>query len=281
MLSALLETFGVLVLVALAVLAGLRCSRLKKPWWLIGYVVPLVLVYMIALVRHKPWLGFVTGFSLVTSGRNEYVIMSLALPMVLSTLIPRFDKLRIKILVGILLAVGCLHFSILPFFMPGLFAGKLAALETNMDDGVCLQSTDYTCGAASAVTALKQLGIDAEESLLAVRSHTTSVYGADEDMLAIAIEKLYGDAGVQCQCRYYDSVDMLKDSCPVIAIVKYAPLVDHYVTIMEVDDNYVMIGDPLEGKVRLTHEDFKKKWRFVGIEIKRVNGLANIRSSLN
>ena len=67
----------------------------------------------------------------------------------------------------------------------------------------------------------------------------------------------------------------MKDSCPVIAIVKFRPMVDHYVTVLEVgDDSTVLIGDPLTGKERLTFTEFKQKWRKIGI-IVELSGYEN------
>ena len=61
----------------------------------------------------------------------------------------------------------------------------------------------------------------------------------------------------------------MKDVCPVIALVKYAPLVDHYVTVLEIRKDEVVVGDPLRGRDSLTHEAFLKKWRKVGIVVKQ------------
>ena len=280
MISALLETPGVLLLVGLGVVAGLWSSRLKKPWWICAYLAPLVMVSAIALVRQKAWLAFVAGFSLITAGRNEYVILSFALPMLLSTLIPRLNTLRKKVLVSILIAVASINLSVLPFLVPAFVINKLAALETTFVGDVCIQSTGYTCGPACAVTALKALGIDADEGQLAIAARTTSVCGTPDDMLKKAIEKLYGSQGVQCLCRYYDSIEQLNGDCPVIAIIKYAPLIDHYITILEVTSENLVVGDPLNGKMTMSHEEFKQKWRFVGIEVRRTNNQNSVNNSM-
>lgn len=49
-------------------------------------------------------------------------------------------------------------------------------------------------------------------------------------------------------------------------------MVDHWVTVLEVTDSEVVVGDPLGGLDRLSYQDFAKKWRFVGIVLRR-NGL--------
>jgi hypothetical protein len=54
--------------------------------------------------------------------------------------------------------------AIVPFLAPAFNRGYLAGLKTRIDaDGVCRQSSEYTCGPAAAVTALRKLGLPAEE----------------------------------------------------------------------------------------------------------------------
>jgi len=268
MLRVLLETFGVLLLIGFGVLAGLWSARWKSPWWAVGYAVSMPIILMIALVRQQAWLAFVDGFAFFTYGRNEYVFMSLAIPLSLATLIGRTEQRRMKILLALLIAAGSLNFSIAPFLAPAFVYRKLASLETTFIGDVCIQSTGYTCGPACAVTALKMLGIDADEGRIAIAAHTTTITGTPDDILAKTIERLYGDQGVTCTCRYYDSIEQLKGKCPVIATIKFGALVDHYITIMEITPDYIMAGDPLAGKTRLTYEEFKDKWRNVGVEVK-------------
>jgi predicted double-glycine peptidase len=265
-----LETVGVLILAFLGFLLGLRASRLRKPYWGIGYAVPLLFLIALGLVRNIGRLRFVGAVSWVAAGRNEFVILSAAVPMLFGTLIPRLKKKRLKVLVVILMAAAAGHFVILAFLVPGLVRGRLAELDTviNADD-VCLQTTKYTCGPASAVSALRRLGIEAEEGELAILAHSTPVHGTADDLLCRAIEKQYGPQGVRCRYRYFDSIDQLRGTCPTIAVIRYAILVDHYVTVTEVEDDFVVTADPLGGIQKLTHEEFADKWRFVGIVVER------------
>jgi len=46
-------------------------------------------------------------------------------------------------------------------------------------------------------------------------------------------------------------------------------LPDHWVTVLEVTDSEVIIGDPLSGEDRLSYQDFANRWRFMGIVLKR------------
>jgi ABC-type bacteriocin/lantibiotic exporter with double-glycine peptidase domain len=44
---------------------------------------------------------------------------------------------------------------------------------------------------------------------------------------------------------------------------------EHYVTVLEVTDSQVIVGDPLDGLDKLSYDEFQDKWRFIGITLKR------------
>lgn len=266
----LLETIAVTALASIGFLIGLRFGWIKKRWWVLGYALPLSLVVSVAIGRNFDQVRFLFPFSLALAARNEYIICAFAVPMVLGTLIPRIPAKRTKILLGVLLVVVTIHGVGLPFFVPALIRGKLEGLETWIaPGGVCLQNTHYTCGPAAAVTALRRFGIEAEEGELAVLAYTTPFTGTPDDLLADAIEQRYARDGIRCTYRHFDSIDQLKETCPTIAVVKFAFLVDHYVTVLEVSDEKVVVGDPSYGKNELTHDEFRDKWRSIGIVVSR------------
>ena len=64
-------------------------------------------------------------------------------------------------------------------------------------------------------------------------------------------------------------VEELKGICPVVMIIKYRPFTDHYVAVLEVMDDTVVVGDPLSGRERMTYEEFMDKWRGVGIIVSK------------
>jgi predicted double-glycine peptidase len=264
------ETIGVLILTLLAITLGLLFSKIKKRIWLLGYAIPLALIIMVALVRNINWLRFYQPFSFISAGRREFVIFAFAVPMVFSTLIPRLPRKLEKILVSIMVVIASVLFFVFPFMTPALVRGKLENLQTTLsDEGFCLQTTNYTCGPASAVTALAQFGIKAQEGELAILAYSSPQMGTPDDLLARAIEKRYGSEGIRCSYRYFDTIEQLKQNCPTIAVIKYTFFVDHYVTVLEVTENKVIIADPIVGRLEYTYEQFNKEWRFVGILVKK------------
>ena len=110
----------------------------------------------------------------------------------------------------------------------------------------------------------------AEEGELAVLAHTTFAAGTPADSLCAAITERYGKDGVRCAYREFDSVTELRGKEPVIALVKYGLLVDHYVTVLAVTETDVEVGDPLVGKRTLTHRKFSARWRKCGIVVERI-----------
>jgi predicted double-glycine peptidase len=264
------ETIGVLVVAFLAITLGLLIGKVKRRTWLLGYAIPLILIVMVALVRNINWLRFYQPFYFINAGRREFVIFAFAIPIVFGTLIPRLSRKREKILISIMLIIASVLFFVFPFMTPALVRHKLENLRTTFsDDGFCLQTTNYTCGPAAAVSALARFGIEAQEGEIAVLAYSSPQMGTADDLLGRAIEKRYGSEGIRCSYRYFDSIEQLKHNCPTIAVIKYSFFVDHYVTVLKVTENKVIIADPIVGGAEYTYEQFKDKWRFVGIVVKK------------
>ena len=265
-----LETLGILILADLGIVVGLLTQKLKKGLWLIGYILPLVLIILIALTRHIYWFSFYPPFSWVCSGRREYVIFAFTIPMIFGTLIPRLSVFRQKVILIVFVTIASIVFFIVPFISPILVKDELENIETKFSyDGICIQSTDYTCGPAAAVTALSQFSIKADEGLLAIHAYTSPQTGTSDDLLAVAIEKLYASQGIFCKYHHFKSINELKKNCPAIVVTKFTFLIDHYITVLEVTDDKVIIGNPSVGKVKLAYEEFEDIWRSVGIIVKK------------
>ena len=148
---------------------------------------------------------------------------------------------------------------------------KLKNLETSFSkDGICKQTTGFTCGPAAAVTVLRDLGIDAKENDLAIYSKCNPKGGTTHKNLVKAIKKLYGKNGIECSYLTFDSIEQLKDSCPLIACINLSSAVSHYTVILEVTENKVIIGDPIGGKKQWSHENFQKRCWPTAIIVKHI-----------
>lgn len=264
-----LDLVGVFLVLSMGLALGYRSSRSQR-LWILGYAVPVGLLFLVGLLRHLPKYSLMPGLQWILSGRNEYFLLAVVVSVLFGNLIPRIPQLRLKILVAIFMSIAGLNYCVSPFVLPIILYRYHHRLQTVIDPtGVCIQQTRYTCGPAAAVTALKHLGVDAQEGLLAIHAYSSPISGTPEDWLCRAIQTLYGQHGIRCHTRSFDSIDPLGGLCPVIAVVEYAPLVDHYITILEFRKDIIVVGDPAVGKQYLTYDDFKKRWRNIGIIVSR------------
>lgn len=261
-------TFALMV-AAVGVVLGYWFSRLRKPYWTFGYFIPLTLVLVYAVAVHFPAMFFTPPVSWMM-GRKKFAVLGFVATMVLTTPLSRVPKKRDRIVISILMAVMVFAVSVWPFIVPAFERNTIARLQTHIDaNGVCIQTTDFTCGPASAVTALRKLGLPGEEGKIGILSGTSSVVGTPPDMLAEALKNEYGKDGLMAEYRSFKDISELKQAGLTLAVIKYAFMVDHYVTVLEVTDTEVVVGDPIGGLRRMSYADFRNEWRFVGVALKR------------
>ena len=251
-------------------LLGYLFSRLPKPYWVFGYFIPLVLILIYGVAVHFPALSFTPPISWMMIGRKKFAVMGFIATMVLTTPLSRLPQKRDRAVVLVLMTVIVLVMSVWPFLAPIFNHNQLEHLQTRIGaDGVCRQNTDYTCGPAAAVTALRKLGLPADEGKIAILSYTSSTTGTPPDILAEALQNEYGKDGLIAEYRAFKNLSELKQAGLTVAVVKFGFMVDHYVTVLEVTDSEVVIGDPLNGLDRISRDEFLKKWRFAGVVLKR------------
>ena len=262
---------GLVVLMGLGIYLGRFFSRLKSSLWLIGFGVPFLFLVVVGLTRYFYLLTFVAPFSWVTAGRLEFVLSALMIPMLLTTPLSRLPRKPLRFLLTIFMVVAVLYYSILPMTVPIFLREKMKNFNSMvLDGGVHLQSTAYNCGPAAAATALGQLGVKASEGEIAILAYTNPISGTPEDVLCAALQQRYGDEGVLCERRPLKTLEELKEAGLTLAVIKYSFQEDHYVTVLEVTDDEVMVADPLVGKTSLSRDEFLKKWRRCGIVLKRM-----------
>ena len=264
-----LELAGVIFVAVLGAKAGRLISRLKTPYWGLGYLLPLIFLFSLLAIMYAGLNAYNPILACMSAGRMRFVIIALTVTMGTMTLLGRVNSRIEKATLYILMLAVVSWGAILPFAYPLIIKNRLARLPTLIDaDNVCFQSTPYTCGPAAAVTALGQLGIHAHEGELAVLSHTSPILGTMPWELYKAIETRYASYGVDCKFRRFDSVSQLKDADVTLAVVRDAFLLDHCVAVLEVGDNTVTIGDPVIGKIRMSYKKFQSIWRCYGITLK-------------
>jgi hypothetical protein len=265
-----IETAGVVLIALLGVMVGRFFSRFHKPYWVLGYFIPAGLIAMLAFVRFDPDLAFVRPFVWIAAGRIRFVTLSLGVSMGLTVPLSRLPYKWEKLIVCFLMAGFVLWFSVLPFLIPAVIRERLSNLKTQYDsNGVCRQTTYYTCGPAAAVTALGRLGLAAEEGELAVLSYSSPFTGTLPACLSSAIQDRYRSAGLRCRYRRFVSIQQLRSAGITLAIVKEAFFKDHCLTVLDVSEDAVTVADPETGVRLMPHRQFEKIWRFSGIVLER------------
>jgi len=265
-----LETGAEILLAVCGIYFACRLARLPRRYWLTVWLISITVVFLFGVQRYTRGLEFVPPFSWVAATRARFVLFPLIIPILLLLPAAKIASLRLRFLLAVFAGLAILEFSVLPALLPAFNRNLLLHLKTRIDrDGVCLQGTAYTCGPAAAVTALRRLGLPAEEGEIAVWAGSTSVAGTPPDVLAETLRRHYGAQRLTASLRYFKTIPELKQAGLSVAIIKYDFLQDHYVTILSASDTQVVIGDPLNGLVAFSYADFEKMWRFSGIILDR------------
>ena len=261
-----LETIGVVLVALFGVFLGRLFSRFRNSYWTIGYFLPFLLLSILIITRCFRPLAFMPPLAWIVAGRAKFVVLALVATMGLITPLSRLPRKREKLIICILMTLVVTWFSVLPFLVPALIKGYLSNLKTRLDsNGICFQTTDYTCGPAAAVTALRKLGLPAQEGEIAVLSRSSPIAGTLPACLQTALQNRYGADGLKCQYRTFDSIGQLKNAGLTLAVVRDVLLSDHCVAVLEVSDQMVTVADPVLGRKSLSREQFEKIWRFSGI----------------
>ena len=265
-----LETIGIILVALLGVFLGKVFSRPRKTYWIVGYFISFLLILFLLITRYSNSLAFAPMLVGVTAGRLKFVLFSLAVTMGLTTPLSRLPYKFERAAIYVVMAAVVVWFAVLPFLVPALIQNQLANLTTLLDsNGICFQTTDYTCAPAAAVTALGKLGLTAQEGELAILAHTSPVAGTLPGCLQTALQKRYGNKGLKSQYRRFDSIAQLKDAGLTLAVVKSAFMTDHCIAVLEVSDEAITVADPASGKRLLSYKQFEEIWRFSGIVLKR------------
>ncbi len=161
------------------------------------------------------------------------------------------------------------------FLAPAISRWELSHLATQIStDGVCIQTTEYTCGPAAAVTLLRRHGFRADEGDLAIRSKASFHTGVDAPLLAAAVEEEFRAAGVKADSARDQTIEQLQQAGECLAVVPFDADTDHWVAVLEVTNENVIVADPLRGMRTMSRAEFAETWRH---EIVRIHFPAKAR----
>ena len=265
-----IETVGVIALAGAAAVAARRLSDMPRPYWTATYALSAAILIMMWLGRSYSALSLVPPVSWIAAGRTKFALVAVVPVIMLVPLFHSTRSRRVQFYGTIFLCLLVGLYAIWPFAACATNRGYLNSMPTRFDRyGVCLQSTDYTCGPAAAVTALRLLGIRGEEGKIAIASHTSSAIGTPPAMLCEGLRSLYFTNALKCELQYFERLSDLPKGAPILAVIKYTIVEDHYVVILDITPRHVIVADSNRGKVAYSHELFLKRWRKLGIVMSR------------
>lgn len=262
---------GALLVFGASGLLGWRIGRLRGRWWLTGYAISMAIVIALNINRYVPSSLNSTAGQWLVAGRRDLFLIGIA---AILGIIPCMHKVRVRRTQGLLAlftVVLLLRSSLLPIMGPILDRAELLNLPTVIDqDEVCLQTTNYTCGPAALVSALRALGIDDSESNAAIETLCNSYSGTRSMDIVDYVNRAYGDQGLRASYRYITSLDELRAAGTVaIAEVKSNFWMDHFVAIVGWEGTSPIVADPYFGQFTSSDEAFTKIWRKKAIVIRR------------
>ena len=128
-------------------------------------------------------------------------------------------------------------------------------------DGVCRQSTGYTCVAASLVTLLRTYGIEATETEMARLSYTEVGGGTTDSRAVYALQQKLANLPIETRYEYGMTYDRLIElDRPCVLPLQWGYFTSHMVPVLDADDEGVILGDPLSGPRRVTRREFESQW---------------------
>lgn len=140
------------------------------------------------------------------------------------------------------------------FARPWLRPHPTDSLTERWSEGVCLQSTMRTCGPCTAATILRHLGHPATERDLAVAARTDG--GGTLNWLLVRALRREG-----LQADFREPASVMAVEAPAILGVRVGEA-GHFIALLERDGEVLHIGEPLEGRLTLSLDEFSERYGF-------------------
>lgn len=246
---------------------GLRyVGQMRKKWWITIASLSLLVIILYSIFRYYPaWEYYLVPsflslpFEIISWIPFAMLFCGIAARRAPTKLLP-MEMMTIAMLVFV--------YSIIRVNWIYLDNGVKPA-NFCMIRRVCIQSTPYTCGPASAVTLLGYFGILVTESEMAQASHTRRWLGTEMVPLARAIAERAGPMRLKTNVISADWQRLKELNIPCLVNIKYNLLVDHMIVVIKIREDTVIVADPMTGIDYWNTPEFLKKWRGSVIVITR------------
>jgi len=139
---------------------------------------------------------------------------------------------------------------------------RIRHLEGRTSDGVTIQTTGFTCVAASLCTVLGQWGVECSEGEAAYALRTT-FRGASVPRVPGAVKKLGVKKKLQAKVISTTWEELQKFDAPCLISTEYFRI-SHSTALVGLDDKDVVVGEPLAGLLRIERNRYKREWKWDG-----------------
>ncbi len=128
-------------------------------------------------------------------------------------------------------------------------------------EGICPQTTSFTCGAAAASTLLAQFGIDSDEKEMALLCWTNEFNGTECWPICKALHQKLAGTPYRPRILLGDWEVLRRRGGPVVVTKRLHAKCDHWLVVLDTTDTHVTVADPNMGKHTLSKDDFLESWR--------------------
>jgi predicted double-glycine peptidase len=180
-----------------------------------------------------------------------------------------FEKIRGRDRIALyffeFIALGACSYLIWQSF----FGVSVDFMELGFEDGICRQSTDYTCAPASCVNLLNMLGIKTTEREMTILCATQRLGSAHINIyrgLRIMLEK----NGYEVSLTRETPETLSKITVPFITNIYMQGRILHAVTVLKVDKSCVDLAETIRGTVMsVSVAEFLKCWDGLVFQVKK------------
>ena len=269
--------FAILSITVLSVSAYLAGKSLgarvcKTRPWLFLEALAFTLIFGWFFAGRLIWANAISGSAVIYWSNLMPILLVFTAGLACAT--PGLTRWRRPLTVTLLAAIAIGHL-VIPVMRPLLAPAHVVA-ASQWRDNICLQTHSATCGAAATATLLNLRGIPADEQTM-IDACLTSRHGTEPLGLyrGLKLASQGFDHQVKVACR--NPNDWLeRNQLPNLALVRFANSSEsgpirwllgprgegHAVVVLGREGDQWIIGDPAVGKVRWSHQDFRR--RFTG-----------------
>ena len=166
---------------------------------------------------------------------------------------------------GVLIATGLLlgRLVVSSTELPGDHENLKGVVDT---DGICIQTSAYSCSAAASAAFLYQYGIETTEREMAnlcVTRPGLLTAGTTDSGIMRGLRKKAGDyASVRITAPRYEEIPV-----PSMVSILITRLMAHTVVVEHVDADEILLNNPMFGRHVMTRDEFERRWQGSAITI--------------